>query len=137
MSWVYHGRKLTEVEIVQYPAFVYCITNTLNDRKYIGKKLTTKAGYKTTNGKRKKIRLPSDFMVYYGSNAELLDDVKLFGEDKFIREILYFCTKPAEATYLELREQIDRRVLEKEEYYNTWIMVRIRKSHIKNILSEI
>jgi hypothetical protein len=137
MSWVYHGRQLTEVEIVQYPAFVYCITNTLNDRKYIGKKLTTKAGYKTTNGKRKKIRLPSDFMVYYGSNAELLDDVKLFGEDKFIREILYFCTKPAEATYLELREQIDRRVLEKEEYYNTWIMVRIRKSHIKNILSEI
>jgi hypothetical protein len=133
MSWVYHGRKLTEAEIVQYPAFVYCITNTLNDRKYIGKKLTTKAGYKTTNGKRKKIRLPSDFMVYYGSNTELLDDVKLFGEDKFIREILYFCTKPAEATYLELREQIDRRVLEKEEYYNTWIMVRIRKSHIKTL----
>ena len=137
MSWFYHGRQLTESEIVQYPAFVYCITNTLNDRKYIGKKLTTKAGYKTTNGKRKKIRLPSDFMVYYGSNAELLNDVKLFGEDKFIREILYFCTKPAEATYLELREQIDRRVLEKEEYYNTWIMVRIRESHIKNILSEI
>jgi hypothetical protein len=130
MCWLFHGNILSEEEIRQYSAFVYCITNTLNGRKYIGKKLTTKASYKTVNGERKKTRQGSDFMVYYGSNVELQEDVKFFGKDKFLREILYFCNSKSEATYLELREQIDRRVLETELYYNSWIMARIRKSNL-------
>lgn len=134
MSWIFQGKELTEEEISQYNSFVYLITNKLTGRKYIGKKLTTKAGYKTVNGKRKKIRLLSDFPVYYGSNAELQEDVKSLGSENFKREILRFCSSKSEATYFELKYQMEMKVLESDNFYNSWIMVRIRKSHLKNLL---
>jgi len=34
-------------------------------------------------------------------------------------------------SYLELREQIDRRVLETNEYYNAFVGGKIHKSHVK------
>lgn len=133
MSWNYQGRELTEDEILKYPAFVYLITNKITGRKYIGKKLTTRTGYKTVNGKRKKIRLPSDYMVYYGSNEELKGDVKQLGSENFEREILRFCNNKSESTYYELKYQILHEVLESDNYYNSWIMARVRKSNLKNL----
>lgn len=133
MNWIYQGRELTPEEITKYPAFVYLIVNLTNNKKYIGKKLTTKAGYKTVAGKRKRLRLQSDFMDYYGSNEELQNDVKVLGSENFRREILHFCRTKSEASYLELREQIDNRVLESDDYYNSWIMCRVRKAHIGKI----
>lgn len=120
--------------------FVYCITNLTNQRKYIGKKLakfskTTYRVHKLKNGtkKKKKIRqkVDSDWRDYYGSSPELSKDVTQLGAENFHREILFYCTSKAECSYIEAREQFNRRVLESDEYYNGHIQVRVHGSHIK------
>lgn len=120
--------------------FVYVITNTLNGRKYIGKKLvlhkrTTQKTVKLKNGdkRKKKIRslVESDWRDYWGSSNELASDIEKFGREHFTREIIHLCHSRAMCTYMELREQIDRRVLESQEYYNGHIQARVHKSHIK------
>ena len=111
--------------------FVYMIENTITGRKYIGRKYFTAAGYKQVNGKRKKIRKPSDWQTYYGSNETLKEDVSILGEDKFVRTILHLCKTKSECNYYELREQMDKRVLESNDYYNEWISVKVTKKNLK------
>jgi hypothetical protein len=97
----------------------------------------SKTTYKTVklkNGtkKKKKIRskIDSDWKDYYGSSPELTKDVILVGKENFSREILYYCKSKAETSYIEAREQFDRKVLESNEYYNGHIQVRVHGSHI-------
>jgi hypothetical protein len=59
-------------------------------------------------------------------------DVLELGHECFRREILHLCRSKGECGYLEAKEQFIRGALETDEYYNTWIMVRVRKSHIKD-----
>jgi hypothetical protein len=138
MTWVYQGNVVNELP-EDCVGFVYCITNLTNHRKYIGKKLAkfAKTTYKTVklkNGtkKKKKIRskVDSDWQTYYGSNLELNKDVEKLGTEHFKREILYYCTSKAECSYIEAREQFDRKVLESTDYYNGQISVRVHGSHI-------
>ena len=53
------------------------------------------------------------------------EDVQTLGPENFTREILYYCTGRGEMSYLEAREQFDRKVLETDEYYNGIINVRV------------
>ena len=139
MTWVYKDSIVNELPD-DCIGFVYCITNTVTGRQYIGKKLAkfSKTTYKTVklkNGtkKKKKIRskIDSDWQEYYGSSVELSKDIDTLGKDKFTREILYYCKSKAETSYVEAREQFDRKVLESDEYYNGQISVRVHGSHIK------
>lgn len=123
--------------------FVYLIVNLTNNRKYVGKKLakfskTTYRVVKLKNGtkKRKKIRgkIDSDWKTYYGSSVELLADIAQLGEDKFKREILYYCNAKAVCSYLEAKEQFDRKVLESTDYYNGIISLKVHKNHIRDKL---
>lgn len=127
MNWTYQGNEIDTIPD-EYEGFVYLITNTTNDRKYIGKKLakfkTTKPPLKGKKNKRRGYK-ESDWRDYWGSSDKLQADVEQLGADKFTREILYFCTSRAEMSYLEAKEQFDRRVLETEEYYNGIINVRV------------
>lgn len=129
--WTHKGQEFLEEHIGSAYGYVYCITNTINGKQYIGKKFFSKAGYKTVKGKRKKVRKPSDWLTYWGSNKTLLEDIQKNGEEHFRREILHLCNNRSDCAYLELREQIDRRVLESDGYYNDWIMVKVRKDNIK------
>jgi hypothetical protein len=137
--WFYNNQEITELpeDVV---GFVYCITNLKTNRKYIGKKLaqfsksktktiTTKAGVK----KKKKIRYKeeSDWKSYWSSSEELKKEVQTLGEDKFRREILHYCHSKGMLSYMELKEQVERKVLESDEYMNGIIQVRIHKSHLK------
>ena len=140
MTWVYKDSIVNELPD-DCIGFVYCITNTVTGRQYIGKKLAkfSKTTYKTVklkNGtkKKKKIRskIDSDWQEYYGSSVELSKDIDTLGKDKFTREILYYCKSKAETSYVEAREQFDRKVLESDEYYNGHIQVRVHGSHIKS-----
>ena len=132
MSWTYKG-KLVEELPADCEAFVYLITNTTNDMKYVGKKL---AKFKKTKpplkGKknRRKSTVESDWRTYYGSSDRLNADVAELGADKFTREILYFCPSRGVASYIEAYEQFNRRVLETDEYYNGIINVRVGGSNI-------
>lgn len=119
--------------------FVYLITNMMDGKKYVGKKLSkfAKTIYKMhiqKNGKkvRKKIKgtIESDWKDYYGSSDALKKDIERYGVMWFKREILYFCTSKAECSYLEAKEQFERKVLESDMYYNGHIQVRVHKNHI-------
>ena len=139
MSW-YYQNTIVETISEEYIGFVYCITNNITGRKYIGKKLAkfSKTTYKTVklkngNKKKKRVRskIDSDWLEYYGSNDQLNKDVQDLGADNFTREILYYCTSKAECSYIEAREQFARRVLESDDYYNGHIQVRVHGSHMK------
>ena len=127
MQWTYQGEQVNEIpEGVE--GFVYLITNTTNNRKYIGKKLakfkTTKPPLKGKKNKRRGYK-ESDWRDYWGSSDKLQADVDELGPEKFTREILYLCKGKGEMSYIEAREQFDRRVLESDEYYNGIINVRV------------
>ena len=143
MSWVYRT-VLVESLPEDCVGFVYLITNTVTGRKYIGKKLAkfSKTTYKTVklkngNKKKKKIRskIDSDWQEYYGSSPNLTEDINNLGKQNFKREILYLCKSKAECSYIEAREQFNRKVLESDEYYNGHIQVRVHGSHIKGKLN--
>jgi hypothetical protein len=139
-EWTYKG-KVVDTLPEDCEAFVYLITNTTNDKKYIGKKLarfkTTKPPLKGRKNKRRGTK-ESDWRTYWGSSDHLNEDVIALGEDKFTREILHYCPTRGIASYIEAQEQFERNVLLTDDYYNGIINVRvggsqILKEHFKKI----
>ena len=128
---MYQGKSVESIDD-EYEGFVYLITNLKTNQKYVGKKLakfkTTKPPLKGRKNKRRGYK-ESDWREYWGSSDRLNEDVKNLGEENFSREILYFCKSRAEMSYIEAREQFDRRVLETDEYYNGIINVRVGGSN--------
>tara|TARA_E500000178_G_scaffold356632_1_gene436299 strand:- start:3771 stop:4178 length:408 start_codon:yes stop_codon:yes gene_type:complete len=135
MMWMYKGKQVSDIP-EEFIGFVYLITNTTNNRRYIGKKLTQfKRSKKPLKGRTNKRRytVESDWRDYYGSSDELSADVEALGKDKFKREILFWCKSKSELSYIEAREQFTHKVLESKQWYNGHIRVRV---HQKGILKE-
>ena len=139
MTWNYQG-QLVETLPEDCVGYVYIITCNLTGRKYIGKKLakfakTTTKTVTLKNGtkKKKKIRskIDSDWQEYFGSSIELTADILKLGKENFTREILFYCKSKSETSYVEAREQFNRKVLESNDYYNGHIQVRVHGSHIR------
>ena len=132
MIWTYQQQPLDEIP-EGYIGFVYLITNLKSGQKYIGNKLAqfkrTKPPLKVKKLKRRSI-VESDWRDYWGSSERLQADVNTLGPENFTREILYLCKSKAEMSYLEAREQFERRVLETDDYYNGIINVRVGGSNI-------
>ena len=126
-TWTYQNKPVESIPD-EYEGFVYLITNQKTGQKYIGKKLakfkTTKPPLKGRKNKRRGTK-ESDWKDYWGSSDRLQADVEALGPENFTREILYLCTNRAEMSYIEAREQFDRRVLETDDYYNGIINVRV------------
>jgi hypothetical protein len=133
INWIYEDKNFSEEQIEDNYGFVYVITNLQTGKKYIGKKFFYSLKTKVIKGKKKRQKLSSDWKTYFGSNTELQNDVKLLGQSMFKREIIYLCKTKGECGYMEAKEQFQKCVLESNEYYNTWIMVRVRKNHLKGI----
>jgi len=98
--------------------FVYKITNLTDGKFYIGKKvfwnnkkhkLTKKQLAEQTGPGRKPtfevIRTESDWKTYWGSNKQLLADIKALGEDHFECLILHVCKTKKQLTYYEMHHQ--------------------------------
>jgi hypothetical protein len=118
--------------IEDFTGFVYIIVDTITDKKYVGQKLFISTRTKMVNGKKKKVKSISDYKNYWGSNLELQEEVKKNGPDRYKREMLYLCKSKGTMNYLELVEQVDRRVLEKpDEYWNGFIGGKIHRKHVK------
>ena len=123
MTWYYKGQTF-DTAPEQYQGFVYCITNTVNLKQYIGKKnfwRTLKRQPLKGKTNKRHSRVESDWQCYYGSNKELQLDVEKLGPDTMIREILYLCANKTQMTYFEMREQFARDVLIDPRYYNEYI----------------
>jgi len=123
--WFYFNEELSEIP-EGVIGFVYLISGPT--KKYVGKKAFYFSKFKRVKGRKKRVKVPSDWQKYWSSSAAVKADVIKFGEDAFKREILYLCENKAQLSYMELMEQINRGVLISDEYYNEWISVKIRKS---------
>jgi len=131
MTWQHAGIELETIPETVV-GFVYRITNIVDGRRYFGKKTFYFSKTKMVKGKKKRTKVESDWKEYYGSSEDLKNDILKIGKENFKREILHFCKSKGMMSYLELREQMDHRVLEHpDEFYNRQIHCRIHTSHVK------
>lgn len=129
MTWLYKGEPYLDPG--EYYGFVYIITNKTNNRRYVGKKFFWSTKRKQVNKVRKRYKVESDWKEYWSSSDELKKDVETLGQENFTREIIYLCKNKGTCNYFEAKEQFIRGVLESEEWYNSWIQVKVHKSHVK------
>jgi hypothetical protein len=128
-----------EINPEKYFGFIYKITNKETGKFYIGKKvywhnkkkkLTKKqlAELPPTPGRKpthEVVRVESDWKTYWGSNKQLLADIKQYGEDKFECWIFKQCLTKKQLTYWEMHYQC------KEE-----VLINSNKSYNDNILGK-
>lgn len=134
--WLKDGKEFTSEMIGDYVGFVYIITNTTNDMKYVGKKLfmfTRKLPPLKGKTRRRTVKKESDWKTYYGSSDEVKLLVEETGPENFKREILHLCNTKGEMGYLELKEQIIREVLLRDDYYNGIVQAKIHRNHVKSL----
>ena len=138
MEWTFENTPFDPDEsfLEDYQGFVYMVTELDTGKKYIGKKFFWKP--KTlpitkTRKRRVKTRAESDWRTYYGSSKEVQTLIESKGADQFKREILHLCKTKGECSYLEAKEQFERGVLLKEEYYNEFIGCKIHSKHIRGL----
>lgn len=108
--------------------FIYEIINTINQKKYIGKKQCfMKIRRKPLkNKKRARVSMTeSTWKSYTSSSKELNEDISKYGKENFIFKIIKVCGSKWELAYEEIKEQINKNVLLSDNYYNGIINVRI------------
>jgi hypothetical protein len=111
--------------------FIYEITNKVTGKFYIGKKqCLRKIKRKPLKGKtRNRIdHVESDWKEYSGSSNDLQEDIKKYGKENFIFNILKLCNSKWELSYFEAKEQMLRDVLLIENSYNGILNLRIGKA---------
>lgn len=128
--WLYEGTVVDELPADAF-AFVYMVTNKLSGRRYIGKKLATRAKTRVVKGKRKRSRVESDWRGYWGSCDELREEVAAIGARHFKREILVYCRSRGWASWHETRLQMVHDVLNPDSnFYNAFVGCRIHRNHL-------
>ena len=130
MTWIFNARPISEDDIPSNAVgFIYVI-HLPDGRRYLGKKLLTKAAYKQVNGKRKKCRKPSDWENYWSSSQDLLALVDA-GTDGYTREIIMFCQNKTLLNYAETTLQHRLKVLETDDWLNRNISMKFFKRNIQ------
>ena len=135
--WFYNGVPFTSSDIQDHFGFVYLIQNTINGRKYIGRKYFWQ--FKTPKGKKRKVKSESDWKNYYGSCPELKEDIEKFGRENFSRTIISLHKTKGKTNYEETRQLFINNVLtesldgELPLFYNSNILSRYyRKDYYGN-----
>lgn len=126
--WIYNETPLEEIPDKAI-GFVYQITNTQNNKKYIGKKNFYFQKTTQKNLKKKKIKVESDWKSYTGSNDLLNEDIKS-NNPSLVKEILQICYSKSELSYIEALHQFNNNVLLSDQFYNNWISVKVTKKHL-------
>jgi len=132
--WTYNETPFGGSLIGDNFGFVYCITNTQTNRKYIGRKYFW--SFRKPPGKSRRVRSESDWRKYYGSSDEIRADVRLYGKPAFQRRIISLHTTKGQTNYEETRQLFINNVLTEAmndgtpAYYNSNILGRyMRKDY--------
>lgn len=111
--WLYEGKPFTSDDIQDNYGFVYCLTDSVTTKKYIGRKyFWSVRTVKKIKNRRKKNRSESDWKDYYGSSKTVLEIVEKFGKERFTREIVSLHKTKGDVNYNEVKLQFKLDVLE-------------------------
>lgn len=131
--WTYKNEEY-DTAPDDYLGFVYLITEKSTGKKYVGKKLFwNKPVWRKVDGKRKRVKKESDWKKYHGSSKALQEQVEKHGPENYDREILHLCKAKGEMSFIELEEQMQRRVLFRTDYYNEFIGCKLHSKHVKSL----
>ena len=132
--WIFDGTPFLSEDINGMHGFVYCITNTLNGKRYIGRKYFYQLRKPRGGGRR--VKSESDWKKYYGSSSELTEDRKQFGNLVFKRDILSLHKTKGLVNFEETRQLFINNVLTEAmsdgtpAFYNSNILGRyMRKDY--------
>ena len=134
--WIYEGRPFTSDDIGDYYGFVYRITNTTNEKSYIGRKYFVQK--RKPRGGKRRVTSESDWKRYFGSSVELIQDIKRIGRNFFRREILSLHTTLGKVNYEETKQLFLHNVLMEAlddgtpKYYNSNILGRYMRKDYGN-----
>jgi len=112
--------------------FIYIITQLSTGKRYIGRKLLTKASTKTTKGIKKKIRKDSGWIDYWSSSPKIkawIDEAG--GTADFTKEILIFVSSKGSMSYCEELALYTMGVLESDLWLNDNIRSKVYRSWAK------
>ena len=127
-----HWQTKLLIDETQLPyGFIYIITNTVTNKKYIGKKqIKSVKKLQPLKGKKNKrhFDIETDWKTYTSSSSDLNADIAKYGKEKFVFEIVHLCESKFELAYYEAKLQFEHEVLFKNEYYNGIINCRIGKA---------
>ena len=134
--WLFEGSPFLSEDINDLYGFVYCITNTLTGKRYIGRKYFYQLRKPRGGGRR--VKSESDWKKYYGSSAELTADRKEFGNLIFKRDIISLHKSKGLTNFEETRQLFLNNVLTEAmsdgtpAFYNSNILGRyMRKDYFK------
>ena len=134
--WIFNGSPFLSEDINDLYGFVYCITNTLTGKRYIGRKYFWSLRKPRGGGRR--VKSESDWKKYYGSSTELTADRKEFGNLAFKRDILSLHKTKGLTNFEETRQLFLNNVLTEAmtdgspAFYNSNILGRyMRKDYFK------
>ena len=132
--WLYQGATFSTDDINDFVGFVYRITNLQNGKVYIGRKYFYQK--RKPKGGKRRVTSESDWKRYYGSSAELKQDIKQFGKEIFRREIISLHKTQGRVNYEETRQLFLNNVLTEADtdgtpkFYNSNILGRyMRKDY--------
>ena len=131
--WLYQGTAFTSDDIGDFFGYVYRITNLQNGKQYIGRKYFYQK--RKPKGGKRRVTSESDWKRYYGSSAELKQDIKEYGKNNFRREIISLHKTLGKVNYEETRQLFLNNVLTEHvdglpKYYNSNILGRyMRKDY--------
>ena len=134
--WLYQGTAFTSDDIGDFFGYVYCITNTISGKRYIGRKYFTQR--RKPRGGKRRVTSESDWKKYYGSSDELKSDVKRLGKENFKREIISLHTRLGDVNYEETKQLFLNNVLQESldngepAYYNSNILGRYMRKDYGN-----
>ncbi len=126
--WYFKGSPFLTQDIEDNFGFVYLITNTQNNRRYIGRKYFW--SFRTPKGKKRKVKQESDWKKYYGSCPELKEDVEHYDRQNFSRTILSLHKTKGRVNFEETRQLFINGVLTEAlgdgtpAFYNSNILSR-------------
>lgn len=125
-QWLWNGQPIEQIPD-QYEAFVYLFTNKITGKQYIGFKTVVSSKIRTVKGKRKRIKVESNWKTYYSSSQDVLRDVAKYGKGNFIREIIMMTSTKSVGKYYEAWYQFNRNVLtsDHQRYYNGIVNLRV------------